>query len=136
MNVPSTTHVLVISPAPRKNGGTIPGKFEARLGERLIVEASRIPFCDGARILLTEGLAAPNDLLIMRHAGSSCDAIKAAVGVAAALTVDETSTPRFHKWVDPKTRGYGQAADTASPMRDFDRPCSPALTALQGGHSP
>ena len=91
--------VLVVSPALHKNGGTIPGKFDARLGERLIVEASRIPFCDGARVLLAKGLAAPGDLLIMRHAGSDHDALRAAVGVAAKLTVNETvGTPRFVRW--------------------------------------
>jgi hypothetical protein len=37
----------------------LPGKFDAQLGERLLVEASRTPFCDGARVLLAQGLAAP-----------------------------------------------------------------------------
>jgi hypothetical protein len=93
------SHVLMVSPAPRKSGGVLPGKFDAWLGERLIVEASRI--CDGARALLAQGLAAPGDLLIMRHVGSEHDALRAAVGVAAELTVDETSgngTPRFVRW--------------------------------------
>jgi hypothetical protein len=133
----SATHVLLVSPAPRKGrdvirddlrtnaegggempnvsnggcdqasavrrppGGTIPGKFDVRHGDRLIVDASRTPFCDGARVLLAEGIAVPGDMLIMRHAGSDHDALKASVGVAAKLTVNESSgngTPRFVPW--------------------------------------
>jgi hypothetical protein len=35
MSAPSATHVLVVLPSPRKGrqGGTIPGKFDARLGD-------------------------------------------------------------------------------------------------------
>jgi hypothetical protein len=136
MRVPSATHVSTVSPAPRKSrqGGTIPGKFEARLGERLIVEASRTPFCDGARTLLAEGLAAPGDLLIMRHAASpGCDAIKAAVGVAAALTVNETSgtgTPRFACWKPmPEIPSEG-----AAPMRENDwQVCRTARSRVPDG---
>jgi hypothetical protein len=117
--------VLVVSPAPRKSrqGGTIPGKFEARLGERLIVEASRTPFCDGARVLLAQGLAAPGDLLIMRHAGSGCDALTAAVGVAAGLTVKEETAdgkPRFVSW-QPHPRGQPNDQGVA-PMRETEPP--------------
>jgi hypothetical protein len=71
-------HVLMVTPAPRKSGGVLPGKLDARLGERPIVEASRTPLCDGARALLAQGLAAPGDMLVMRHAGSDHDALKAA----------------------------------------------------------
>jgi hypothetical protein len=132
MSTPSTTHVLIISPTPRKSGGTIPGKFGARLGDRLIVEASRTPFCDGARVLLAEGLAAPNDLLVMRHAGGSCDAVKAAVGVAAGLTVDEESTPRFRKWQPhPIYNGYRTVQGDA-PMRENDRPVPDLPSGLDG----
>jgi len=87
--------------APHVAPARTPGKFAAFLGERQIVAASRTPFCDGARALLAEGTAAPGDLLVMRHAGGEHDALKAAVGVAAKLTVSEetnTGRPRFVSW--------------------------------------
>ena len=86
-------HIIHVAPA------RTPGKFAAFLGERQIVAASRTPFCDGARALLAEGAAAPSDLLIMRHTGSEHDALKAAVGVAAKLTVTESNgPPEFRPW--------------------------------------
>jgi hypothetical protein len=95
-------HSLVVSPTPAR-----PGRFDVRLADssQFFVESSRVPFCDAARALLAGGLAAPGDLLAMRHAGSTHDALKAAVGVAARLTVDETSTPRFAGWkpMPPRT---------------------------------
>jgi hypothetical protein len=120
------THMLLVSPAPRKSGGVLPGKFDARLGDRSIVEASRTPFCDGARALLAQGLAAPGDLLVMRHTGSQHDALRAMVGVAARLTVDETSgngTPRFVRWKPmPRITSEG-----ASPMRETDPQAIPLV---------
>jgi hypothetical protein len=44
---------IFISPSPSSNQGG----FDARLGDRLIVERSRTPFCDSARVLLAENLA-------------------------------------------------------------------------------
>src|SRR3974377_1351708 len=88
-------HIIHVAPA------RTPGKFAAFLGERQIVAARRTPFCDGARALLAEGTAAPGDLLVMRHAGGEHDALKAAVGVAAKLTVSEETNPgrpRFVSW--------------------------------------
>jgi hypothetical protein len=77
-----------------------PGRFDARLlgFEQFLVESTRTSFCDAARILLAAGLAHAVDLLVTWHAGSEHVALKAAVGVAARLTVDEASTPRFARW--------------------------------------
>ena len=111
-----TIHIISAMPARKLNGEPLPGKFEAFYGEHRIVAASRTPFCDGARALLADGTAQPSDVLIMRHAGSQHDALKAAVGIAAMLTVDESETPRLHKWVDPRKR-YPAAPDIAAPMR-------------------
>ena len=98
----STKHILIVAPAERidKFGvlKKLAGKFDAFIGERKVVVASRTPFCDGARALLADGMAQPTDLLVMRHAASEHDALKATVAVAAKLTVDETAstgTPRF-----------------------------------------
>jgi hypothetical protein len=109
-------HTLLITPAR-------PGRFDARLdgSDQFLVEGSRTPFCDAARALLAASLAHADDILVMRHAGSAHDALRARIDVAAKLTVDETSTPRFHKWTDPSTRGYANSADTAPPMRFYDQ---------------
>jgi hypothetical protein len=74
--------IRTISVVPTK-----PGKFDAFHAERQIVAASQTPFCDAARALLAEGLAAPSDVLVMSHGGSAHDALKASVAVAAKLTV-------------------------------------------------
>jgi hypothetical protein len=85
-----------------------PGRFDARLGDRLIVERSRTPFFESARVLLGEGLAAPGDMLEMRHDGSEHVALRAAVGVAAKLTVSEVSgPPRLVSWKPMPSRDRG-----------------------------
>jgi hypothetical protein len=93
------------------------GKFNAFLNEQgadksqqCVVENSRTPFCDSARAMLaahdaTTGqcLVAPDDLLEMRHHGSSVLALRATIGTAASRTVNDSSgngTPRFVRWVD------------------------------------
>jgi len=83
---------------------------------------SRAPFCDGARALLADGTAQATDLLIMRHAGREHAALKAAVGVAAKLTVTETGGPRFVNWVAPEARGYKAAPVVMerAPMRETE----------------
>ena len=107
-------HVIHIAPARRA------GKSDALIGGRQIVAMSRTPFCDGARALLADGTALPGDALIMRRASSEHDALKATVGVAARLTVAESATPRFAKWVAPEARGYKAAPDVMerAPMRE------------------
>jgi hypothetical protein len=49
---------------------------------------SRQPFLDAARRLIEQGYD-PATMLVMRHAGSSIDSLRAPLGVAACLTVDE-----------------------------------------------
>lgn len=93
-------HLLIVSPCRPRDGADHqwPGRFDAYLGDRLLVERSRTPFLDSARALIAHELADPADLLVMRHAGSETDALKASVGVAAKLTVDESSgLPRFRR---------------------------------------
>lgn len=65
------------------------GRFDARFGERLLLERSRTPFWDSARLLLREGLARPDDRLVMRHVGSPHDALRVRVSVSAGLSVAE-----------------------------------------------
>ena len=71
------------------------GVFEAKLGETIICR-SRQPFVDGARALLAMGYD-PEMVLVMRHATTGTDALKAKLRVAAKLTVDESRT-KFRRW--------------------------------------
>lgn len=101
---PATT--IIISPVGR-------GRFDAHLeGGALLVAASHQPFLDGCRALLAAGVD-PSTIAIMRHAGSATDALRATVGVAAGLTVedDRFGRPRFVRWRGPQCDG------AAPPMR-------------------
>lgn len=65
------------------------GQFEARLESgRAVVKSSTTPFCDAARVLLGLGYS-PDTVLVMRHAGSQTEALRAPIGVAAGLEVAE-----------------------------------------------
>jgi hypothetical protein len=66
--------------------------FEIRLDGRLLC-TSTVPFCDGARVLLAEGVD-PATVLVMKRPGSDTVALTSKLSVAARLTVDE-SGPRF-----------------------------------------
>jgi hypothetical protein len=122
-----TIQTILITPAR-------PGRFDARLAgsDQYLVEGSRTPFCDAARALLAAGLADPGDTLAMRHAGSEHDALRARVGVAAKLTVDETAgngTPRFvrhrpDRFATLQQEG-SQGVGISSPMRSGDLPATP-----------
>jgi hypothetical protein len=91
--------LLIVEPVGRD-------RFAARLDGRLLA-TSRTPFCDAARALIAEG-ADPSTILIMRHAGSEIDALRARLSVAARLTVEERPSggpPRFARYrpQDPAT---------------------------------
>jgi hypothetical protein len=70
-------------------------RFDAFLGDRLLVAASRIPFFDACRALLELG-ADPGQLAIMRHAGSAADSLRGRIGVAGKLTVAERDRGEIH----------------------------------------
>jgi hypothetical protein len=94
-------HQLMVLPCQplRPDDHNWPGRFDAHYGDRLLVERSRTPFCDGARALLDKGLADPGDRLVMRYAGSESDALISTVGTAAKLTVsDANGPPQFRPW--------------------------------------
>ena len=79
--------VIIVRPVGR-------GRFEATLGERILVESTRTPLLAAARILQGEGV--PDDTpLAMRHAGSQIIAMRSTVGAAAGCTVSDKGTPRF-----------------------------------------
>ena len=68
----------------------------ASVGGRVLVRSSRQPFLDAARVLVGEGHD-PGMVISMRHGGSAVDALRAKLGVAARLTVNEPAT-RFARW--------------------------------------
>jgi hypothetical protein len=86
--------IVVATPAP--GGG---GRFEARVdGHDRVLCVSRTPFFDAARELLAQGYDT-NDLLMLRHAGSNTDSLRAKLGTAASLTVKETGYgPHVQPW--------------------------------------
>jgi hypothetical protein len=102
--------VIVVSPSINAEGRrAYSGRgqlFDGRVDNKIIVKRSSTPFCDGARVLLAEACD-PAARLVMCHAGSTADALRSRVGVAAKLTVtDETNIgrPGFQRW-QPYNRG-------------------------------
>ena len=64
--------IVVATPAPRGAG-----RFEARLdGHDRVLCVSRTPFFDAARELIAQGYD-PDATLILRHAGSETDCLRA-----------------------------------------------------------
>jgi hypothetical protein len=61
-----------------------------------VVPSSRQPFLDAARVLMAEGHD-PGITTVMRHFGNTTDTLKAKLGVAARLSVDEGRTG-FRRW--------------------------------------
>jgi hypothetical protein len=98
----SVPTVILVSPIR-----TSPGRFQARLEstDELLVGSSRQPFVDAARVLVGKGYN-PASTLEMRHAGSDTVALRAPLGKAAKLTVEEgPHGPRFVSFrTNPKTR--------------------------------
>jgi len=91
--------------------------FTARLNGRLLCKC-RTPFCTAARLLLERGYA-PGTLMVMRHAGSSTNALTATIAAAARLTVAERSFgngPRFARW-KPLPLGAGAAPTRSMGLR-------------------
>ena len=85
---------IVVTPAPRH-----PWRYEARLdGDDRVLCSSTTPFFAAARKLLAEGHDR-SVMLVMRHAGSDTESLRATVGAAATLTVEETNYgPKLRRW--------------------------------------
>ncbi len=84
----TATHIIAVSPHVGADGTRHPNAFEARLAGALLC-ISETPMLDGARALLARGIAQPDDTVVMRHAGSHVDALRARVGVAAKLAIED-----------------------------------------------
>jgi hypothetical protein len=102
-------HTIIVAPHIRPDGTRHPNAFDARLDGELVC-TSETPFFDGARILLKTGKASPDDVLVMRHTGSDHDALRARVGYAAGLTIEETG-------FGPKRRKYKPRPTLEGPPR-------------------
>jgi hypothetical protein len=88
---------IIVSP---RNPPLGRGRFEVRLGDRVILKSSRQPLLDAARVFLAEGVP-PDTRIAMRHAGSDHDALSSTIGKAAGLTVaerDRGNGPYFEPW--------------------------------------
>ena len=85
---------ITITPAPRSHG-----RYQAHLdGDGRILCVSRTPFFDAARELIGDGHD-PNLMLVLRHAGSDTGSLRAKLGSAAGLTVEETPYgPKLRRW--------------------------------------
>jgi hypothetical protein len=102
--------------------------FEAWLeGGVLLISASRQPFVDAARVLIALG-SDPNAVLVMRHAGSDAIALKAKLGVAAGLAVEEGP---HGAWFVPHRMG-AKTRVAASPIA----PTPPAATTPRDADAP
>ena len=84
----AATHAIAVSPHMRADGTKHPNAFEARLAGAVLC-VSETPLLDGARALLARSIAQPDDTIAMRHAGSHVDALRARVGVAAGLAIED-----------------------------------------------
>jgi hypothetical protein len=108
--------IVVATPAPRGAG-----RFQARLdGDDRVLCTSRTPFLTAARKLAAQGHD-PGITLILRHAGSETDSLRAKLGTAASLTVKETGYgPELQPWKPFSTL----------PVRARNAPDDRAATAL------
>ena len=101
--------VLIVSPHIKPDGTEHPNKFDARLSDSAdVLCVSETPFFDAARVLLRTNRAHSGDLLVMRHAGSPHDALRASVGAAAEFTIAETGSR-------PRRRRYSPYSGTVAP---------------------
>ncbi len=136
MLAPATTIVQVVSPSLNTDGrkaySTRGQLFDGKVDGRTVVKRSPTPFCAAARVLLAEGVD-PATKLVMRHEGSSHDALRSTVGAAAKITVADSSTgkPVFVPWVDLRET-YGSAARSGPPIRETD---SAATLCAQDGRA-
>jgi hypothetical protein len=97
-----------------------PGRFEARLAsiDEVLVDSSRQPFVDAARVLIERGCD-PTSILEMKREGCDIVALRAPLSKAARLSVEEGANgPRF------------------VPFRKCSKPCVDARPSLLGYPAP
>jgi hypothetical protein len=101
------------------------GRFAARLENgTTVVQQSRQPFLDAARVLLRAGFA-PDTLLITRRTNSTTVSLRGFIGNAAQLTVEEAPHgPRFRRCQRISETGVAASPISARtlPARGGSRP--------------
>ena len=88
---------IVVSPRVRQNAGLHPYDFDCWLADGPLLCTSRQPFLQAARVLIALGHD-PVTTLAMRHKDSKVESLRARLGVAASLSVDEHNGTRFVSW--------------------------------------
>jgi hypothetical protein len=84
--------VIIITIVGRRRG-----LYESYLGTCQLAAGTRQPFLDGCRALLAMGFH-PGATALMKRLGSDAVSLRATIGAAAKLTVDETNGTRFARW--------------------------------------
>ena len=119
--------VLIVSPHVKPDGAPHPNKFDARLSNSDdVLTVSDTPMFDGARLLLRTR-ARSGDRLVMRHAGSPHDALRATVGAAAGSTVEETGFGPRRRRYSPRPTGV---APRIAPDEGAGNPLQAAVTLI------
>jgi hypothetical protein len=114
---PETIKIILV-PVNRR------GRSSGSLPEGLVlVDSSRQPFLDAARVLIAAGYD-PDSWLEGWRPGATAFALRARLGIAAGLTVDETKTV-FAKW-----KPFSSSA-VASSIDHSEIPATAAPSALQ-----
>lgn len=99
--------------------------FEAQCSGQLIVARTREPLLDGARALLAAGYH-PDTVIVLRHAGSDINALRARIGTAARFYVEESGH-------GPLLRSLRKAAPRAVDRPPVAQTCRAATHHPVGG---
>ena len=103
--------VLEVKSAVYSDGRKHPNEFTATVNGKHIC-TSETPLFTAARKLLADGLASPQDVLVMRHVRSGNDAIRTVVDAAARFSISEASGRiRRIAYKTYGTYGCGRGAD-------------------------
>ncbi len=91
--------------------------FDGAVDGRPVATRSTQPLLDDCRALLAGGVD-PATQVVVRHAGSTADALRSTVGAAARLTVydNRLGKPVFAAWKDRPAMG-GESTAGRPPMR-------------------
>jgi len=109
-DTPSNQVNIIVTPSSRA------GHFDAHLEHHnSLLVTSRSPFLDSARHLVDAGFD-PDAVLIMRHDGADHDALRARLGTAAGLTVEESA----HGPIFRSFRNAPQSAVAAPPSNQIE----------------
>lgn len=99
------------------------GRYDACVEDGpFLAHATSAPFLTGCRRLIELGYA-PDQVAVMRHAGSTIDSLRAKIGVGAGLMVADgpDGRPRFRRWkAPPSWEGSPPIAPDASAEGSYE----------------